>query len=98
MPKLSQRLSGKPKLFFLSIYTLILLGFLLIGFWAGMAYGDLFGLRGPVVTPTPTPDKYIVSPISKSPEGVACSADALQCPDGSYVGRTGPNCQFVCPQ
>lgn len=28
---------------------------------------------------------------------VACTADARQCPDGSWVGRTGPNCQFVCP-
>src|SRR6267154_6145338 len=29
---------------------------------------------------------------------VACTADAMQCPDGSYVGRTGPNCQFAaCP-
>ena len=23
--------------------------------------------------------------------------DALLCPDGTYVGRTGPNCDFVCP-
>lgn len=30
-------------------------------------------------------------------EGIACTMDALQCPDGSYVGRTGPNCEFVCP-
>jgi hypothetical protein len=28
---------------------------------------------------------------------VACTADAYQCPDGSYVGRSGSNCQFVCP-
>lgn len=28
---------------------------------------------------------------------VACTADAMLCPDGSYVGRTGPKCQFVCP-
>jgi hypothetical protein len=26
-----------------------------------------------------------------------CTADAMQCPDGSWVGRSGPNCQFVCP-
>lgn len=26
-----------------------------------------------------------------------CTMDAKLCPDGSYVGRTGPNCQFVCP-
>jgi hypothetical protein len=26
-----------------------------------------------------------------------CTMDARMCPDGSYVGRTGPNCEFVCP-
>ena len=26
-----------------------------------------------------------------------CTMDALQCPDGSFVGRTGSDCQFVCP-
>lgn len=30
-------------------------------------------------------------------EGVVCTADAMQCPDGSWVGRTGPDCKFVCP-
>ena len=28
---------------------------------------------------------------------IACTAEAMQCPDGSWVGRTGPNCDFVCP-
>ncbi len=29
---------------------------------------------------------------------VACTADAKQCPDGSYVGRVGPSCEFAqCP-
>lgn len=27
-----------------------------------------------------------------------CTADAMMCPDGSYVGRTGPDCQFICPE
>lgn len=31
-------------------------------------------------------------------EGVVCTMDAKLCPDGSYVGRTGPNCEFAaCP-
>ena len=31
--------------------------------------------------------------------GVACTQEAMQCPDGSYVGRTGPNCEFTpCPE
>lgn len=29
---------------------------------------------------------------------VACTTDAMQCPDGSYVGRTGPKCEFKCPK
>jgi len=31
-------------------------------------------------------------------EKVACTMDARQCPDGSYVGRSGPNCEFICPK
>lgn len=30
--------------------------------------------------------------------GVACTMEAKQCPDGSYVGRTGSKCEFkACP-
>lgn len=51
----------------------------------------LFGLLyvffvNPAEAPTPEEDM------------VACTMDAMQCPDGSYVGRTGPNCEFVCPE
>ncbi len=29
----------------------------------------------------------------------ACTQEAKLCPDGSYVGRTGPNCEFApCPE
>lgn len=28
---------------------------------------------------------------------VMCTQDVTQCPDGSWVGRTGNNCTFVCP-
>lgn len=44
--------------------------------------------------------RFNVTPDTDSPvpdEGVMCTMDALQCPDGSYVGRTGPLCEFVCP-
>ena len=35
---------------------------------------------------------------ASAPQGVACTAEAKLCPDGSYVGRTGPNCEFAaCP-
>jgi hypothetical protein len=30
--------------------------------------------------------------------GVACTMEARLCPDGSYVGRQGPKCEFAaCP-
>lgn len=32
------------------------------------------------------------------PTSVMCTQEAKQCPDGSYVGRTGPKCEFaMCP-
>ena len=40
------------------------------------------------------------SKISPPPinDGIACTMEAKECPDGSYVGRTGPNCEFEkCP-
>lgn len=41
------------------------------------------------ITPTPT--------ISQSQK--ACTMEAKTCPDGSSVGRSGPNCEFAaCPQ
>ncbi len=34
----------------------------------------------------------------KEPTRIACSMEAKLCPDGSYVARTGPNCDFTpCP-
>lgn len=50
---------------------------------------------------TPPPDE-VVDPEGPMPpewEPVACTLDAKQCPDGSYVGRVAPDCEFaVCPQ
>lgn len=31
-----------------------------------------------------------------SDELIFCTQDAMQCPDGSWVGRSGPNCEFIC--
>jgi len=41
------------------------------------------------------------TPINSGPGdkdgSVACTMDAMMCPDGTYVGRSGPDCKFVCP-
>ena len=42
-----------------------------------------------------TPEKPSLEPV----QPVFCTQDAKQCPDGSYVGRSGPNCEFKpCPR
>lgn len=35
---------------------------------------------------------------ASAPAETACTADAMLCPDGTAVGRSGPNCEFApCP-
>jgi len=29
-------------------------------------------------------------------EQIMCTQDAKQCPDGRWVGRSGPRCEFIC--
>ena len=54
----------------------------------------VFVLGGLLYIYNPDPVEY-KNPNEKEP--VACTMDAKLCPDGSYVGRTGPNCEFKCP-
>lgn len=35
-------------------------------------------------------------PITASADTTVCTMDARQCPDGSWVGRSGPKCEFKC--
>jgi len=50
-------------------------------------------LRGTQLVAVPTQP-----PVTAIPSGKACTMEAKLCPDGSYVGRTGPNCEFSpCP-
>jgi hypothetical protein len=42
--------------------------------------------------------KIIKNGVSENEGPVACTMEAMLCPDGSAVGRTGPNCEFAaCP-
>lgn len=43
-------------------------------------------------------DTDTVDNLDANGDAVACTMDAKMCPDGSYVGRVAPNCQFAaCP-
>lgn len=53
----------------------------------------VFILGGLLYIYNPAPTEY------KEPTPVACTMEAKMCPDGSYVGRSGPNCDFeACPE
>lgn len=55
----------------------------------------LFGLGVTLKSPEINFNQNI---INKPHVPIACTADAKQCPDGSYVGRSGPKCEFEkCP-
>lgn len=47
--------------------------------------------------PPEDPDTKINEP--ENPDGIVCTMEVKQCPDGSFVGREGPNCEFKkCPE
>lgn len=60
-------------------------------------YFELDGVRGETTKTAPVPSRSIqITPTESGP--VACTMDAKMCPDGSYVGRVAPNCEFApCP-
>jgi hypothetical protein len=39
----------------------------------------------------------LLGSLNTDDEMTFCTADAFICPDGTAVGRTGPNCTFTCP-
>lgn len=46
-----------------------------------------------VLVTEPLPEPTYERPVE--PQLIFCAADAKQCPDGSFVARTGPNCEFA---
>lgn len=80
-----------------------LIGAITLGIIAFAAYVFLFQSSVNENTPV-VPNSSITEPESTitpdtQDEGMtACTMDAKICPDGSSVGRTGPNCEFAaCP-
>ncbi|MDH5533554.1 MAG: hypothetical protein OEX81_03960 [Candidatus Pacebacteria bacterium] len=57
---------------------------------------DKISIAKPPVTTT---DSTQTNNNQTGTEQVRCTQDAKQCPDGSFVSRSGPNCEFAsCPQ
>ncbi len=78
------------KIFLLIIVALLFLPFILV-----MAYVLVKPLMSPLDS-EPTAENTSLPATEESP--IMCTLDAKICPDGSSVGRTGPNCEFApCP-
>jgi hypothetical protein len=73
----------------------------LLGAIVGFAWA--VSLTRPATTrpasPITQPKANVPTILPRLPEGVVCTQDAKLCPDGSYVARSGPKCEFApCPQ
>lgn len=85
----------KKKVIYLGVLVFVLI------FGLGIVYaveriGDN-GAASVIVTDKPERDAKNES-AADSEESVFCTMDAKQCPDGSYVGRQAPDCEFApCP-
>jgi hypothetical protein len=53
--------------------------------------------RDSIPVPPRQEPEPVVNDGTGSDDVVACTMDAMMCPDGTYVGRSGPHCEFVCP-
>lgn len=62
-----------------------------VAFFLGVSFQKFAHERG-MPTPIPNEDHRV-------PPAHQCPADAMLCPDGSSVSRTGPHCTFAeCPE
>lgn len=84
-------------------YWLLITLLVLAGGWVGYQLGFAQGRTQIEQTlPQELPPETSMTPAPSFeptiPEGTACTLDAKICPDGSAVGRTGPDCEFApCP-
>jgi len=78
-------------------YIIALVVILLVG--GGVAVAKFGGLgNGNNLVATSTPVVVSDGNTVGQANPIACTEEAKQCPDGSYVGRTGPKCEFEkCP-
>lgn len=70
---------------------------LIVGMWLGQLWPQRHP-ADPNLPPSVIEPGSSGSPLHPGSPGRACTMEAKVCPDGSAVGRTGPNCEFApCP-
>jgi len=79
--------TNKMKVIMVVIVSLVLVGF----------SGYFLGLKDGTRNNSGSNNSQNLFPEDGENAEGSCIMDAMECPDGSYVGRTGPDCEFVCP-
>lgn len=74
--------------FLLKIFLLILFSFLL--FFLIIKIKSISKNTNNSISPTPT-----IIPKNLEDKNIKCPADVKQCPNGTYVSRTAPSCDFT---
>lgn len=77
------------------MWTFIVIALLIVG--GGAYFLTHQHTYSPTGTATTTPPVTTNTYTDTNTKPQACPQTAKECPDGSYVGPTGPNCAFVCP-
>lgn len=86
-------MQNKPKYIFILVTVSIMLAILLIYFL--IPNSNLKDENILIINP-PQQNQEDADELSNE-DPVACTMDAMMCPDGSYVGRSAPGCEFRCP-
>lgn len=87
--KVSTKVSPKVNEEIINIINLVLVAivFLVVGFMVGYRFATKSSNNSHSFARPGVPDNNIM-----------CTMEAKLCPDGSYVGRSGPKCEFAkCP-
>lgn len=80
----------------LYLVLLVVIGLFLLTVTAFVSYR--FGKESVTQKLVPPTEVNLTPSPSETNEGTICTMDAKICPDGSSVGRSGPNCEFAaCP-
>ena len=94
----------KSTLAWISIICIVALAALIAGYLLGSNRPHTIPATTPFpqasLNPTTLPATLVPSssPVPEDQDGVMCTMDVKLCPDGSAVGRSGPNCEFTpCP-
>ncbi len=89
-----------PRFTFKSVFLVVIAFAVIVIIALSYVYAGKQSEGNSVIGEEGIPQEEVVLPTEASVpiEGTVCTMDAMLCPDGSSVGREGPDCEFApCP-